>query len=334
MKIETRIEGTEIEPTKIESLSAIVAMNATAQAAKAEDISGKISIRSRLKDGLLRIRIDPVFDWGVSLMDFRAADIIDDEITRRLIDAGFDQNQIDKIASVLEQESLAIESSEFVLEDSDGLMDVGIKATGIDASGISLPSVDLNLDPIVDVQEVNIGNVNVSAKSSLLIRNIENIRSPVPEFLCVTEGKGDPKFSRAEINDLVVDPLLIPEISVPNVKAGVELAEVNVSSIPVSFLARNAESRFTLPVLDKKLRWKNEICIKVFRWKKCAWIKYGIDIKIDIDYTWAVSLLNVAVNIKAICVKGLAASVEATGISVKNIAMGGVRSKNIAMQVK
>ncbi len=324
MKLDTYINGGEIEPSSIASMSATASVDAKIRDITIDQIAGDINLRSKLKDGKLHLSFSPHFDWGISLTNYAAPG--DDRISAKLSEAGFSIEQIASVVRIIDEEPIEIEFGETTARDSraqvgDDTFDIpgSVEGKGI---SIPLPDIPINLDPSIDVRNFKIENIGIGGDTVIEAVNFATQPAALKDFHFTSEAPDIINFSSAEINEARVRPIDVPEVSLPDLQTSLHVPRVGATEMPIDVVSTTGGSDIRLRLLDWHPRWRREICIRLGRWKKCAWIEFGVNLVIDFEYRWTLSLLRVALKVRNAFINNITVGIRVTQISVKGIRIG------------
>ena len=324
MKLETHIHGAALEPSSISSVSANASIDAQVRDISIEQIAGDINLRSKLKDGKLRLSFSPHFDWGVSFTKEEAS--ASGRIDAKLKEAGLSDEQIEAVARVFAEEPVEFEMGEITAHDSKALVgdDTYDIPGSVEGKGISipLPDIPVNLDPSIDVRNFKIENIGIGGNTTIEAENIATQPSALNDFHFKTDAPDIINFSSAEINDARVRPIEVPELSLPDLATSIEVPRVGATEMPINVESTTGGSDVRVRLLDWHPRWRREICLRVWRWKKCAWIEFGINLVIDLEYRWELSLLRIALKVRNAFINNIKIGIRITKVTVKAVRIG------------
>lgn len=92
--------------------------------------------------------------------------------------------------------------------------------------------------------------------------------------------------------------------------------------MPLEVESPSGSSYISLPLLAWHPRWRSEICIRILGVKKCAWIEYGINLDILLEYEWFLSLLHVSLKLRNAFINTIKISVKLSQIAIKAVQIG------------
>lgn len=325
MNLLTKIFGAEIESSSIDSISGQGSLDAKIQSVSIDQVAGVAKLRSRLESGNIRISFSPHFDWGMSFVGL-AESSLDDPTDQSLRDAGFSDEQITKIAEIVGKVPLDIETGGTKALDSrivigDQVHEISSKFLA-DSLSFDLPNIPINLDQEVDVKNLKIDALSANGKPLIDIGRVEATPKSLGDLQYTTSAPDILKFASAEINETRLKPIDIPKLNLPDLETSIRIDKLGSSDIPLDIESTNGSSDINLPLVDWHPRWREEICIKVWKYKKCAYVEFGIDLNISLYYRWSISLLKFSIAIRNAFANGIDITVKATSVALHVVHIG------------
>ena len=126
------------------------------------------------------------------------------------------------------------------------------------------------------------------------------------------------RFTTAEINEAKLQPIDIPKLSLPDLGTSINIDKFGSTEIPLDVESTNGGSDINLPILDWHPRWRQEVCIKVWRYKKCVYVEFGVNLNISLYYRWSMTLLKFKMAIRNAFVNGVTVTVKASSILLRD----------------
>ena len=337
MKTQIDVNGAQIEASSIDNFTTNAAVDAVIKDITIQQIAGDINLRSRLQDGKLRLSFSHHFDWGISKLELSPG-VPMEEFLKKLTDAGLTADQAKKAADVFGSQQFDIElseitglDSELVTEDSR-LMIAGSKE--LKSLDIPLPNIPINLDPHIDVQNLSIKDIRVGGNTVIEARNIGTQPSKLADFSVLTEIPDILTFKTAEVNEAGIKPIEVPRFGLPDLATTIEIPRLGTTEMPFAFESDTGGADIRLLLLDWHPRWRKEICIKIGPYKKCVWIEFGINLVINLNYRWALTLLKVSLVIKNAFLNQISIGLKFTNTVFNKIKIGLLNVLKVLIQHK
>jgi len=336
MKLTTRVTGAEVESSSIDSITASGSLEAKVRSVTIEQIAGTATLRSKLESGRISLSFSPHFSYGFTLASL-ATNNFDDPIDQKLRELGYSDEQIDKIAEIIGTTPLDIETKDIVPTDS--IMVIGDQRHQIstkllaDSLTFGLPDIPINLDQGIDVRNLAINDLGFSGQTPINVGRVETTTMPLGDMEYTTGAPDILRFTTAEINEARLQPIDIPKLSLPDLGTSINIDKFGSTEIPLDVESTNGGSDINLPILDWHPRWRQEVCIKVWRYKKCVYVEFGVNLNISLYYRWSMTLLKFKMAIRNAFVNGVTVTVKASSILLSTIHIGLLRTLRIVSSV-
>lgn len=327
MKTEIEVRGAEIESSTVESVSAEASLQASAQSVTIEQIAGDVKLESRLQDGKVEISFSPHFDWGIRLATM-AEKRGEERLHEQLKAVGLSEDHIAKVVEIIENEPIDLEVSELRFVDESSKVEIGDETHELRevpegrATSLPLPSIPINLYPSIDVQNLKIENISLGAETTLSAVDLKTTTTPLDDFSVVTDTPDLIAYTKAEVEKTRLQPLTIPHFGLPNIHTSLDISQFGAKELPISIDSNTGGADISLKLLDWHPRWTREICIKVWKFKKCVWIEFGVNLRIVLRYKWVLHLLRVSMQIRNAFLNGIRITVKLAKIALDKIKIG------------
>jgi hypothetical protein len=212
---------------------------------------------------------------------------------------------------------------------------IGCDAVAPPLSGLAfdLPDIPFSLDQEIDIKNLEINNLGFNGNSPINIGKVETNETPLGDLEYATSAPDPIGFTSAQVDDPKLQPIQLPKLSLPDLATIINIDKLGSSEIPLEIESSTGGSDVNVPLLDWHPRWREEICIKVWRFKKCAFVEFGINLNISLYYRWNITLLRFTVAIRNAFANGISVALKATGIVLETIQIGLLKALKVSSSV-